>query len=472
MAFSPDGKHLLLGTEHGSAMLWDAGSGRLVQTFEHTKVGEHTTFGRDVTVVFSPDGTRVLTGGRGEKTAKLWDAATGQLIQSFGESTEGIDKDLKWVSLAFSPDGTRVLTGPKGYGNRVVASGNTSLSLWEVATGRLIRTMEGDPRGVAFAAFSQDGTLIVTSGDKRGHNALNFWDLETGRLIRTRGFVAEGELVPFTVLAISDDGARVVSGGRNDWLLRADVLRLWDVPTGRMLHAFVGQVPVHSVAVSSDGTLLLSGVGDKSCCGDTIGLWEAATGRLASSKSLESSSHATVGFSPGGARAVSLSRTDSEFKLLDALTGEHIRSFDISGDRFWYNSATLSPDGTRLVAVGDGAGSREFKLWDVATGQIVRTQWCATAAVEVAFSPDGARIVWTYGKMLTLLDAVTDSHLRTLDARPMEAIGALALSPDSSRILSAGTILSYGRPPAKVVLWDVTTGHLIRIFGRHSAQAR
>ena len=42
VAFSPDGKHLLLGTEHGSAMLWEAASGRLVQTFEHAKLA----FGR------------------------------------------------------------------------------------------------------------------------------------------------------------------------------------------------------------------------------------------------------------------------------------------------------------------------------------------------------------------------------------------------------------------------------------------
>ena len=91
------------------------------------------------------------------------------------------------------------------------------MSLWEVATGGLIRTMEGDPRGVAFAAFSHDGTLMVTSGDKRAHNALNFFDLETGRLIRTRGFLPEYDLVPFTVLAISADGARVLSGGGNEF---------------------------------------------------------------------------------------------------------------------------------------------------------------------------------------------------------------------------------------------------------------
>ena len=161
----------------------------------------------------------MLTGGRGERTAKLWDAATGQLIQAFGKSAASKDQDLKGVSLVFSPDGTRVLTGPKGYGNRVVR-GNTSLSLWEVATGRLIRTMEGDPRGVAFAAFSHDGTLMVTSGDKRASQRVEFLGPETGRLIRTRGSVHESDLVPFTVLAISADGARVLSGGVNDWMLR------------------------------------------------------------------------------------------------------------------------------------------------------------------------------------------------------------------------------------------------------------
>ena len=54
-------------------------------------------------VAFSPDGTRVLSGGGW--TVKLWDAATGALIRTF----EGHANPVS--SLAFSPDGTRVLSG-------------------------------------------------------------------------------------------------------------------------------------------------------------------------------------------------------------------------------------------------------------------------------------------------------------------------------------------------------------------------
>ncbi|KAG2354776.1 WD40-repeat-containing domain protein, partial [Suillus spraguei] len=58
-----------------------------------------------VSVSFSPDGTRIVTGSL-DKTVRLWDAATGEPV---GEPLQG---HTAWVSsVSFSPDGTRIVSG-------------------------------------------------------------------------------------------------------------------------------------------------------------------------------------------------------------------------------------------------------------------------------------------------------------------------------------------------------------------------
>jgi len=97
VAFSPDGTHVLTGSEDNTARLWDAATGKAVAT-----LAGHT--GPVTAVAFSPDGTRVLTGSE-DNTARLWDAATGKVVVTLAGHTSFVS------AVAFSPDGTGVLTG-------------------------------------------------------------------------------------------------------------------------------------------------------------------------------------------------------------------------------------------------------------------------------------------------------------------------------------------------------------------------
>ena len=73
-------------------------------------------------------------------------------------------------SAAFSPDGTRVVT----------ASDDRTARLWDAQTGKQIAVLQGHSGAVWSAAFSPDGTRVVTASDDR---TARLWDAETGEEI-------------------------------------------------------------------------------------------------------------------------------------------------------------------------------------------------------------------------------------------------------------------------------------------------
>ena len=236
LAFSPDGRSALSDGGNYTLKLWDVATGEEIRTF-----GAHTSY--VIAVAFSPDGRTALSGSL-DKTLKLWDLATGKEIRTFGGHTGNL-----W-SVAFSPDGRSALSG----------SADTTLKLWDVATGNNIRTFTGHTAGVISVAFSPDGgTALSGSFD----TTLKLWDLATGKEIRT--FAGHTNWV-FSV-AFSPDGRSALSGSADT------TLKLWDVATGNNIRTFTGHTgEVHSIAFSPDGHNALSGSGD-----DTLKLWDLTT---------------------------------------------------------------------------------------------------------------------------------------------------------------------------------------------------
>ena len=118
-------------------------------------------------VAFSPDGTRIVSGGK-DSSVRVWDASTGAELNVLNGHCGAVG------SVAFSTDGTRVISG----------SADSSVRVWDASTGAQLNVLNGHIYGVSSVAFSSDSNHIVSgSFDK----SVRVWDASTGAELKVLG---------------------------------------------------------------------------------------------------------------------------------------------------------------------------------------------------------------------------------------------------------------------------------------------
>jgi WD40 repeat protein len=152
-------------------------------------------------VAFAPDGLSVLSGSF--DALKLWDVATGKEIRTFA-----MDFIPDVHSVAFAPDGRTALSGE-----------DPTLKLWDVETRKEIRSLIGPTSWVNSVAFSPDGRSALSGGDD---STLKLWDIAAGKQIRS----FEGHFLSVTSVAFSPDGRTALSGSNDN------PVKLWDLTPG------------------------------------------------------------------------------------------------------------------------------------------------------------------------------------------------------------------------------------------------
>ncbi|MBL1179375.1 WD40 repeat domain-containing protein, partial [Pantanalinema sp. GBBB05] len=372
---------------------------------------------------FSPDG-KTLASGSGDKTVKLWEVGSGKLIRTL------IGHNSAVSSVEFSPDSKTLTSG----------SADNTVKMWEVSSGKLIRTLTGHRSYVISLGFSPSGKTLASGSDDK---TVKLWDVETGKLIRTltghRSYVNSVEFSP--------DGKALASGNADK------TVKLWQVGTGQLIRTLTGHSSVvNSVDFSPDGKTLVSGSGDK-----TVKLWQVGTGQLIRTFTSHSSAVNSVRFSPDGQTLASGS-ADNTVKLWEVGSGQLIRT--LTDHRSYVYSVGFSPDGQTLAS---GSGDKTVKLWQVGSSKLIRTLTGHRSAIwSVGFSPDGRILVSSSeDKTVKLWQVGTGQLIRTLtDHR--SAIYSMGFSPD-------GKTLASGSGDKTVKLWQVGTGKLIRTLTGHSS---
>ncbi len=171
-----------------------------------------------------------------------------------------------------------------------------------------------------------------------------------------------------------------------------------------------------------------------------------------------SSSNVVVDFSPDG-HTLAEGCESGTVKLWDTASGNVIRFLEGHPDCVF--SVIFSPDGRTLAS---GSRDNTVKIWDTASGNEIRSMWGHTNMVRsVAFSPDGRTLAsGSNDETIKLWDTASGNEIRTLGHPGYSGvIFSVAFSPD-------GRTLACGSYDGTIRLWDTASGNEIRTIAGHS----
>nr|WP_228042466.1 serine/threonine-protein kinase [Tychonema sp. LEGE 07196] len=226
-------------------------------------------------------------------------------------------------AIALSPDGQTLVSASFG-----------TIRMWNVKTGLLVRTLNGvhSKKSVKSLAVSPDGSIFASGGDDKN---LILWDLKTGRRIRT----IAAHQAAVNAIAFSSDSKTLASGSDDK------TVRLWNPKTGSRLRTLAGHAGgVNAIALSRDGKTLASGSEDK-----TVRLWNLDTGEVRRIITGHGGAVNAVDFSPNG-QIVASASNDNTIRLSNVRDGKRTRTF--KGHSSWVRAIAFSPDSRTLISAG------------------------------------------------------------------------------------------------------------------------
>jgi WD40 repeat protein/tRNA A-37 threonylcarbamoyl transferase component Bud32 len=497
-AFSPDGKRIATGSQDGTAKIWNAATHELIASLPGSTNAAVWSVG------FSPDGRLLMTAG--QLGVRFWKTDNWQLFTnlpgkiavlsrtdpiaviadssplfwepdgkvslwnySSGEKLREFNKPGR--SIALSADGTKlaIATTPRG------------IDLWNVATGRQLRTLETD--GPVWSLnFSPDGNRLVATD---WSSEVLIWDLDSsGEPVRLKGHTLTAWSAQF-----SPDGSTIVTTGSDQ------TVRVWDaasLQSKSILHGHWNEV--WCAAFNPDGTLLATGGKDQ-----RVMLWNttgrrtqvnlpseatvppifstdgtemllAATNAKASHFTIWDAANRTLiadiskdqvlGFAPERGELISWETNPSTLKSKSYQSQTEKRIFlkDISPESSPFVTWGFSPEFKFFFAL-DGEGW--IRIWELATGDLAgKVHGPMPPVRKIVLGPGGTYLAVSVEResIVHLYECASSREMRL--AGHKDFVSGLAFSPD-------GATLASGSMDGTIRLWTVANGMLLGTLPGH-----
>jgi WD40 repeat protein len=227
MAYSPDGKWLVSGGFQEIA-IWDMVGGELSQRvtgFAHAVVA----------VAFSLDG-KLLAAAGGEPTVegevKVFETDSWKQILDIKNG----HSDTVY-GVCFSPDHKMLAT----------ASSDKFVKVWEVPSGRFVKSFEGHTHHVLDVGWTADGKLLASAG---GDNTVKIWDFEKGEQVRT----INAHTKQVTRLMFVGKKGEIITGGGDN------AVKKFNAANGGNIGNYGGATDfIYAVGASPDGLVVAAG---------------------------------------------------------------------------------------------------------------------------------------------------------------------------------------------------------------------
>jgi WD40 repeat protein len=389
--------------------------------------------GWTISVAFAPDGRTLAVGDR-SGIISLFEVASGRRLRSW-KGHGGLV-----YSLAWHPDSTRLASA-----SVALLGGNNEVKLWDPADGREVLELPGRFP----VAFSPDGNLLAAPSTAGAAEEVRLWDgTPTGEVFTLRAGEGQALSVAFA------PGGKVLASGHH-----SGAIVFWDRATGRQLSSVRGPAEeVIDLAFSPDGQRLAAACWDK-----VVRVWDVprrAGGVNPPVVALTFRGHGgpvtCVRFSPDG-KFVASCDGGGAVKVWEAASGKEVHAFKHLP---WVWSVAFEPGGRRLAS---GGRDRVVRIWDLESDKQIREHTCPGVILAVTFRRDGRRLAAGLGGPTGGV-LVWDGDAAQPGVFPSQGVAVLdvAFAPDG-RLASCGT-------DRTVRAWE--SSWQARVFTGHVDQVR